>query len=128
MSEEERRQGARKALLEMFESYVLDIIGHLPEETRRSFFIDDPRLAQLGGDWKNVIRFFFPDSDEIEKQIRGMWESHQEAVRGEGIELTPQEFAHLVVEENYTPLVDQAVMPTDGQSDGDTKVTEAEGG
>jgi hypothetical protein len=99
---------ARTALIAMFEHYVLDVIGHLPEEKRREYFDQAPEVAKHFNDWKDVIRFFFPNSEALEAEIRGMWKESQEATREEGSELTPEEFTRLVVEANFAPLVDRA--------------------
>ena len=89
------------------------VVCDLPEEQVRKYFDEIPELAERFDDWKDVLRFFFQNSEEMEEQMRRMWQESRKAALEEGGELTPQEFARRVVKDTFEPLIDEAARRKD---------------
>jgi len=91
----------------LLESYVLDAIGALSE--------DRARLAQKlvlrlfdrpGGDWRDILREEFGLAPTIRDQLRDMWLGASQVAQGQGVELRAEQFAAMVVEENFSDAVE----------------------
>ena len=105
-AEPDRYRG--RPLLIVLENYVLAAIGVLPKDA-------DQRLAQLvksvfGGDddWKKTVRQQLQLSDAIDDSFRELWDRNQAVARQDGLELTPVQFAKMVVDTNFAELIESA--------------------
>jgi hypothetical protein len=54
-----------------------------------------------GGQWQEAVERAVRMDADTPQQLRGMWARNQEAARAHGLTLTPEEFAVMVVDENF---------------------------
>jgi hypothetical protein len=103
--------GARsrgKPLLFLLEDYVLDTIGALdPEKGRNMPSLIRPVFGG-GDDWRATLRTVLDLGDTVDDSIRRQWERNQKIARENNVTLTPQDFARLVVDQNFSRLLDDA--------------------
>jgi hypothetical protein len=95
-----------KPLLILLENYVLDCIGCLPKDK-------EPTIASLvqrvyGGrdDWKATLRSTLHLGDSLDKNLRQMWARNQDLARQANETLLPEDFARMVVDQNFSSLID----------------------
>jgi hypothetical protein len=54
-----------------------------------------------GGQWHEAVERAVGMEAEAAQDIRGMWARNQEVARAHGLTLTPEEFAMMVVDDNF---------------------------
>lgn len=54
-----------------------------------------------GGQWHEAVERAVCMDAATPQQIRGMWARNQEIARANGLTLTPEEFAIMVVDDNF---------------------------
>ena len=94
-----------KPLLILLENYVLDCIGHFPLEKRPNMVAVVNRVFGGGDDWKATLRASLRLDESLDDHVRQMWLRNQEIAGHAGKSLTPEEFARLVVDENFSSLI-----------------------
>jgi hypothetical protein len=93
-----------KPLLRLLDLYVLWAIGELPPDQEDVMNRAAPKLqAQFGGggQWQEAVERAVGMEAEAAHDIRGMWARNQEIARAHGLTLTPEEFALMVVDDNF---------------------------
>ncbi len=94
----------RKPLVKLLELYVLKAIGELSQDDEERLNRMAPRLQRLfggGGRWHDSIEVAVRMDADTSEQLRGMWERNLETARTHGVKLTPQQFAEMIVDENF---------------------------
>lgn len=96
---------AGKPLLILLENYVLDCIGELPAEKRREMARVVKKIYGGGKDWKATLRSVLQLDKAMDEDIQGMWARNQETARKTRLTLEPEEFARMVIDQNFAPLL-----------------------
>ena len=99
-----RYQG--KPLLILLESYVLDCIGCLPAEKVPAITGIVQRVYGGGADWKATLRSELRIDEALDENLRRMWARNQDLARQANQTLAPEEFARMVVDQNFSSLID----------------------
>jgi hypothetical protein len=97
---------AGKPLLRLIECYVLWAIDELPENEAAALEGMTPKLQDLyriKGSWQEVIAKTLDFNPQMPDRFRAMWTRNLEIARQNGVELSPQQFAEMVVDENFAP-------------------------
>lgn len=102
---------AGRPLLMILENYVLDCIGELSPEKQKN--MASVVQSVFGGeeDWKQTMREVLHLDVAMDEQIRQMWQSNRGvdiAIQQVFGEVSPDQFAQMVVDSNFAHLVDQA--------------------
>lgn len=93
-----------KPLLRLLDLYVLWAIGELPPDQEDVMNRAAPKLqAQFGGggQWQEAVERAVRMDADTPQQIRGMWTRNLEIAHANGLTLTPEEFALMVVDDNF---------------------------
>jgi hypothetical protein len=93
-----------KPLLRMLELYVLNVIGEISTEDADRMVAMTPKLREIyghSGEWPEIIAASVGLPLEASSDIRGMWERNQEIARANDVELPPQRFAEMFVDDNF---------------------------
>ena len=93
-----------KPLLRLLDVYVLWAIGELPPDREDGLKRMAPKLqARFGGrgQWHEAVERAVRMDADTPQQIRGMWARNLEVARANGLTLTPEEFAMMVVDDNF---------------------------
>ena len=92
-------------LLVILDNYVLDCIGELPAEGQEAF--REVVQKALGGDddWKETVRRQLELGDQLDDHLKEMWVQNQEIFRKAGKTLSPEQFARMVVDKNFVPML-----------------------
>ena len=101
-----RDRYAGKPLLILLENYVLDCVGALPPEKQAGCRQIVERVYGPGPDWKLTLRNTLQLGDGLDDAFRQMWERNQEIARNAGTTLSPEDFARMVVDKNFSQLID----------------------
>jgi hypothetical protein len=91
-----------KPLLRLFELYVLHVIGELHDFHRQGLEKMAPKLQKTfggNGEWHEAIAAAGRMLPELPEVIRELWAKDLELFRRNRMELSPQRFAEIVVEE-----------------------------
>jgi hypothetical protein len=94
-----------KPLLILLESYVLDCIGCLPKEKMPTITSIIHRVYGGGGDWKATLRSTLHLDDALDENLRQMWVRNQDLARQANQTLPPEDFARMVVDQNFSSLI-----------------------
>jgi hypothetical protein len=93
-----------KPLLRLLDVYVLWAIGKLPPDQENGLNRMAPKLQARfggGGQWHEAVERAVGMEAEAAQDIRDMWARNQEVARAHGLTLTPEEFAMMVVDDNF---------------------------
>lgn len=93
-----------KPLLRLLDLYVLRAIGELSADHEDGLNRMAPKLQARfggGGQWHEAVERAVRMDADTPQQIRGMWARNLEIARANGLTLTPEEFAMMVVDENF---------------------------
>jgi hypothetical protein len=93
-----------KPLLRVLDLYVLWAIGELPPDQEDGLKRMAPKLQARfggGGQWHEAIELAVRIEPDTLEQIRGMWARNLEIARANGLTLSPEEFAMMVVDSNF---------------------------
>jgi hypothetical protein len=93
-----------KPFLRFLELYVLWAIGEL--SLKESSFLEEitPKLRSTyhrKGEWQSIMAAEMDFPDHLPAELRAMWEHNCELARNNNVTLTAQQFAELVVDENF---------------------------
>jgi hypothetical protein len=94
-----------KPLLILLENYVLDCIGCLPKEKVPAITSMIQRVYGGGDDWKATLRSTLRLDDALDENLRQMWLRNQDLAKQSNQSLPPEEFARMVVDENFSSLI-----------------------
>ena len=92
-------------LLELLESYVLDCLGALPPNRAAQLRVVVVRVFGDVDDWRTRLRTELGLGDDLDGSLRELWEKNLAIARAEGVELTPESFARMVVQENFAAML-----------------------
>lgn len=95
---------AGKPLLRLLECYVLWAIDELPEKESSSLVSMTPKLQELyksDGQWQDIIAATVGMDVEMPDHLKALWTRNMEIARQNGAVLTPQQFAEMVVNDNF---------------------------
>ncbi len=93
-----------KPFLRLLECYVLDAIGELKQAEREKLALLEPELHKfykVKGDWKSVVMQVMKFSPAVQDSIRSMWKRNGEIAIEQKLELQPEEFARMTVDNNF---------------------------
>ncbi len=93
-----------KPLFRLLDLYVLWAIGKLPPDQEDGLKRIAPKLQASfggGGQWHEAVERIVRMDADTPQQIRDMWARNLEIARANGLTLTPEEFALMVVDENF---------------------------
>jgi len=96
-----RYQG--KPLLRLLECYVLWAIGQLPDKEAQAMEEMTLKLQQLyqtTGTWQEVISKVMELPPTMPEMIRGLWAKNTAIAKANNVELSPQQFAEMFVDQN----------------------------
>jgi len=105
-AEPERYEG--RPLLIILENYILDCIGALEPERQQKLLGIVQRVYGGDEDWKKTVRGVLHFGESIDEGLRRMWQRNQEIARANNTTLHPVQFAKMVADENFVPMIDQA--------------------
>jgi hypothetical protein len=98
---------SRSPAVLLIESFVLHAIGASSDERER---LAERMVQQVFGrsepNWRIVLREEFGLAAGIDDRLREMWTQASELARQRDVELTPEQFATMVVEENFSDAVE----------------------
>jgi hypothetical protein len=103
MPDSKRYEG--RPLHRLLELYVLESIGELSQSDRQNLEKMAPKLKQLyggGESWHEAIAAAVRLPSDTPSAIRAMWEKNLETARSSGVTLTPQRFAEMFVDDNFS--------------------------
>jgi hypothetical protein len=95
-----------KPLLILLENYVLDCIGCLPKDKVPTITNIIQKVYGGGDDWKETLRSTLHLDNTLDENLRQMWVRNQEIARQTNQLLLPEDFARMVVDQNFSSLVD----------------------
>jgi len=93
-----------KPLLRLLDLYVLKAIGELPRDQEDGLNRMASKLQARfggGGQWHEAVECAVRMEADTPQQIRDMWARNLEIARANGVTLTPEEFAMMVVDDNF---------------------------
>ena len=93
-----------KPLLRLLDLYVLRAIGELSPDQEENMNRIAPKLQARfggGGQWHEAVERAVGMEAEAAQDIRDMWARNQEVARAHGLTLAPEEFAMMVVDDNF---------------------------
>jgi hypothetical protein len=96
---------AGKPLLILLDNYVLDCIGALSADKQTKIQIAVQRVYGGGNDWKATLRARLMLGDSLDDSLRQMWANNQQIARQTGRTLSPEEFAVMIVDQNFSQLL-----------------------
>jgi hypothetical protein len=94
-----------KPLLRLLELYVLNVIGELSTDDADRMMAMTPKLREIydhSGDWPEIIAASINLPREVEADIGRMWERNREIARASDVTLSPQQFAEMIVDDNFS--------------------------
>ena len=101
----ERYRG--RPLLMLLENYVLAAIGELPPDRSAGVGGIVRKMWGGGDDWMGTLRGELGLEDSMDEDLRGMWARNQAIARENGVDLHPVQFAKMVADQNFAPLIDR---------------------
>jgi hypothetical protein len=102
----ERYRG--RPLLLVLEHYVLAAIGEMPDDKRAEVAVFVQTALGGGDDWMLTVREKLHFHATMDEELREVWAKNRALAREHGLDLQPDHFAQLLVDENFTPLIDRA--------------------
>ena len=93
-----------KPLIRLIECYVLKAIGELPQNEETRLTAMEPQLRDTfhqEGTWTQVISATLGFPNEMPETIAQMWRQNQEIARANKVQLEPQRFAEMFVDQNF---------------------------
>jgi hypothetical protein len=94
----------RRPLVRILECYVLWAIGELPEQEAETLQAITPKLHKTynaTGSWQEVIAEVVGLKPELRSHLQELWKRNQEIARQHKTSLEPQQFAEMIVDENF---------------------------
>ena len=96
----------RSPLVRLLQRYVLAVIGRLSPAHEA----EAARLVQLvfktREPWRDVLREQFGLTDELDAQLCELWKDGQQTATAQGATLGPEDFAAMVVDENFSDALE----------------------
>lgn len=95
---------AGKPLLRLLECYILSAIGELSAEDEARLRQMAPKLGaayRVSGTWQEIIAQVMQFPTQAQDEFRKLWQHNQQLAAQQGEELQPQDFAEMVVDQNF---------------------------
>ena len=96
---------AGRPLLILLENYVLSCIGELPADKEAGLLSVTQRVYGGGDDWKATLRATLQLGDSLDESLRRMWATNQKRAAEAGVTLTAEDFARMIVDQNFAHLI-----------------------
>jgi len=96
---------AGRPLLILLENYVLSCIDQLPADKEAGLLSVTQRVYGGGDDWKATLRATLQLGDFLDESLRQMWTTNQERARQSNVTLTAEDFARMIVDQNFAHLI-----------------------
>jgi hypothetical protein len=96
---------AGRPLLILLENYVLSCIGQLPADKEAGLLSVTQRVFGGGDDWKATMRSTLQLGESLDESLRQMWTTNQERARQANVTLAPEDFARMIVDQNFAHLI-----------------------
>jgi len=91
----------------LLESYVLDTIGALSDErAKQASRVVQRVFDREPGNWRAGLREEFGLAPGTDDQLRAMWLQARAVASRQQSDITPDQFAAMVVEENFSDAVE----------------------
>jgi hypothetical protein len=95
-----------KPLLILLENYMLDCIGCLPKDKVPTIINIIQQVYGGGDDWKATLRSTLHLDASLDESLRQMWVRNQDGARQANQTLAPKDFARMVVDQNFSKMID----------------------
>lgn len=102
-AEPERYVG--KPLLVLLENLVLHSIGALSPEKDALMAKVVQKTYGRGDSWVETLKRELDLGDSIEANLKQLWDKNQGIARQEAVELHPVQFAKMIADTNFAPLI-----------------------
>ena len=93
-----------RAFLRLLELYVLWAIEEIDTEYANKLEEITPNLQKTykrGGNWQSIIAAEMEFSPAFPDTLKQLWQKNTEIASKNGVRLSPQQFAEMVVDENF---------------------------
>jgi len=93
-----------RAFLRFLELYVLWAIEELDVEQANRVDQMTPKLQEVykrGGNWQSIVAAEMEFPPAFPDTLKQLWEKNTEIASKNGVRLSPQQFAEMVVDENF---------------------------
>ena len=100
-----RDRYAGNPLLILLENYVLSCIGCLAPDKEEGVSAAVQRVYGGGSDWKATLRSTLHLDNSLDEQLHQMWLKNQQIATQENQTLLPEDFARMVVDDNFSTLI-----------------------
>lgn len=97
-----------RPLLILLENYVQAAIGCLPPDKEDLVGSITRRIFGGGPDWQATLRQTLNLQATLDEELRSMWDDSQRRAAEAGRPLSPADFARMVADENFGPLIEPA--------------------
>jgi hypothetical protein len=94
-----------RPLLILLENYVLSCIGQLPADKESSLLSMTQCVYGGGDDWRATLRSTLQLGDSLDESLRQLWTTNQECAKQVSATLTPEDFARMIVDQNFAHLI-----------------------
>ncbi len=94
----------KKPLLRLLECYVLKSIDQLSKFDTDNLASMEPKLSEVygkSGTWNEIIEAEMGFPAEMPAMIAGVWEKNRILAREKNVDLDPQKFAEMFVDNNF---------------------------
>jgi hypothetical protein len=93
-----------RPLLILLENYVLAAIGELPPEKAAAAGAVVRKTWGGDDDWMRTLRGEVDLNDSVDDTLRQLWARNRQIARENGVELSPEQFAMMVCDQNFAHL------------------------
>lgn len=106
MSQDTSRSRPKKPIVALFERFILDTIGHrhAPEAPETTTLVI--RVFRKQNDWQTWFRDELGLNSEFEANLKAVWRDAQVLAKAKRTDLSPEDFAETIVEENFLDALD----------------------
>lgn len=96
-----------KPFLRLLECYILSCVDQLSETDRRNLESMEPKLQSIygvPGDWRQITASVVGFDAGLDANIRTLWGQNSKLAASHGEELLPEDFARMVVDQNFAGI------------------------
>ena len=94
-----------KPLLTILEYYVLSSIDRLTAEREAELRTLTQQIYGGDSNWRATLQTHFQILDSMDRELRQMWLTHQNLAWDARVNLVPEDFARVVVDQNFAHLI-----------------------
>lgn len=96
-----------RPLLIVLEQYVLHCIGEGGEDSAKKMVAIVQRVWGGNENWQQTVRNTLRLDPNIDDSIRDLWKRNQEIARKNNTQLHPVQFAKMIADSNFAPLLEK---------------------